>query len=167
MLLLLGVVVGVALIGGAVAAGVMLSMRGAAAGSREAPVPLATAAASTPTAVPPTWGWAHLNERGKKYVGYYYRDRMAGLSFHVLYEATTPSTADALRASGYRGSLTIRLPAHESMRIPEGAVDLAGMLRESFEAGGVNGCAVLMLTASERAALGLPEAPAWIEHYLR
>ena len=73
---------------------------------------------------------------------------------------------------GFRGSLTKRLGAHETMQIPEGlspesAGPLVAMLTSSFESRGAAGCAVLKLTRAERERLGLPDAPPWIEVSLR
>lgn len=167
----LALVVGLLVIGGIVVAVALLASRGASSGREGAPPVAAATPASAPAAtraVPPEWGWARLNDRGQKSLGYYYRDRMAGPSFHVVSEASEPApTADSLRDMRYRGSLTVRLGAHETMQIPEGAADLASVLRGRFDSGGASGCVVLKLTKAERDELGLPDAPPWIDAYLR
>jgi hypothetical protein len=163
LVVLLGIVLLVAL-GGIVNA---VIGRGASSAAREG-VPL-PAIVSPPAigAIPAEWGWAHLNERGQKSVGYYYRDRAAGPSFHVLFEAAgRKPTTDELRVKGYRGDVTKRLGAHETMQIPDGAEALATMLRGRFESGGASGCIVLRMTSAERRELGLPDQPPWIGPYV-
>jgi len=99
---------------------------------------------------------------------YYYRDRTAGPSFHVVSDAVdAPPTPESLRDKRYRGSVTKRLGAHETMQIPEGAPGVATMLRFRFDSRGASGCVVLKLTKAERDELGLPDAPPWIDVYLR
>jgi hypothetical protein len=175
-MIFLALLLGVAVIGGVVVGAAVLSSRGT--GSREGPSPNAplgpppTTDRAASLEVPADFGWARLNEGGEKSVGYYYRDRVAGRSFHVLFMEPTPLDAAQLREKGYRGNLTKRLGAHETMQIPEGlpaesAASLTQMMRSSFEAGGASGTAVLKLTRAERSALGLPDHPPWIEIYLR
>lgn len=165
--MLLGLLVGIVLFGGLIAVVAKLSM-GAASGAREGAVaPVVNP--SAPLNVPPTWYWAWLHERdlGRKSFGYYYRDPQAGASFHIV-AARTQLEPEALRACGYRGSTTVRLGAHESLNIPDGApADLASFLQEQFETGGASGTTVLRLRADELVALGLPSAPPWIGAYLR
>lgn len=171
-IVLVALVVGFVVIGGLVVGVAMLSSRGGSGPREGVPIPASPAAPAARTgpapAVPAEWGWARLNDRGEKSLGYYYRDRTAGPSFHVLSEAADPPpTPESLRDKRYRGSLTKRLAAHETMQIPESAADLATMLRGRFDSGGASGCVVLKLTKAERDALGLPDAPPWIDVYLR
>lgn len=130
------------------------------------------AAPSMPTGparpIPPQWHWAWLHERaiGRKSFGYYYRDPVGGPSFHIVHQGLAPD-ADALATQRYRGDTTVRLGAHETLTLPEGAADLVSFMREMFDQGGASGTAVLRLTDEERRALRLPEAPPWIGVYLR
>jgi hypothetical protein len=123
-MIFLALLLGVAVIGGVVVGAAVLSSRGT--GSREGPSPNAplgpppTTDRAASLEVPADFGWARLNEGGEKSVGYYYRDRVAGRSFHVLFMEPTPLDAAQLREKGYRGNLTKRLGAHETMQIPEG-----------------------------------------------
>ncbi|MFN7699028.1 MAG: hypothetical protein ACK6CU_23300 [Deltaproteobacteria bacterium] len=165
-------VAGIALIAfGVTVAASVLSSR-ATGGSREGTAPHTAPPPAqprlAPLAIPADFGWARLNDHGEKSVGYYYRDRTAGPSFHVLFVEDAPLTADELRAMRYRGTLTKRLGAHETMQIPEGLPpDGEVFLREMFAEGGATGTAVLALTPAERNALQLPEHPWWIEGHLR
>ncbi len=170
MILLVGLVIGVGAMGAVIALAVMLSQRGSGAreGSPLIPATPATQASAAPGAIPAAWGWARLNQQGRKSVGYYYRDRTAGPSFHILFdEDAEPPTPEQLREMRYRGSVTTRLGAHESMQIPEGVPNLVAMMQRTFDSGGTSGTVVLKLMKSERDGLGLPDAPEWISAYLR
>jgi hypothetical protein len=122
--------------------------------------------------VPQEWGWYRLHARSAKLkaLGYYYRDRMAGPSFNMLFDLATPASADEVcrqaAAARYRGSSTFRLPGHETLNVEGLPEDFASMLRAKYEQCDGPGAVLLRLTRAERAEYGLPDSPPWIGSYL-
>jgi hypothetical protein len=130
----------------------------------------ARARSATPAIqTPQGWFWGKLNHRalGKQALGYRYVDPTRGASFHVVGELDALPSAEALRRAGYRGSETVRLGGHVTMYPQTGAsAEDASFLQRQFAEGGPVGVVVLALSADERRALGLPDAPPWISSYL-
>ena len=123
---------------------------------------------------PSSWYWGRLHDvqpPAQKAIGYYYIDKSAGRSFHVVVDVTSgENAADIKRTAAernYRGEMTIRLGAHEEVFIDSLSPDDAAYLREEFDSpDGPTKQRVMRLTEAERTAYGLPTAPDWVRYYL-
>jgi 4-amino-4-deoxy-L-arabinose transferase-like glycosyltransferase len=127
-------------------------------------------------AVPDDWGWAkvHLESRGVKALGYYYRDASTGWSFRVVVDLKAADedglVREVARKNDYGGDTTLRLAKHETLHVEGEPADVVANHRAMFAKGESPGgpdCAlVLLLSEKERSALNLPEQPAWLDAYL-
>ncbi|WP_394824994.1 hypothetical protein [Pendulispora albinea] len=127
---------------------------------------------NTQPPIPKDWGWAKMRYRDGKALGYYYRDAAAGPSFKILLDLAPARSVseirDELASLGYRGSVTYRCGAHETMNVEGLPSDVVAFLLDKFEHGTGRGDAIVMkLTRAECEAYGLPDRPPWIGHYLR
>jgi len=137
--------------------------------------PASAAPPTLPRDLPQEWGWYRMHDRNgrRTALGYYYRDRHAGPSFHILAELASPlawppeAFRDEASAAGYRGDTTFRLGAHETINIEPIPAEFATLMRTRYErCEGPATAMLLKLTAADRAQYGLPDAPPWIAHYL-
>jgi hypothetical protein len=123
---------------------------------------------AAPVAPPPGWFWGKIHDRasGTKALGYRYTDPVGGTSFHIVADLAAIPPAHVLHEAGYRGQGTFRLGAHETMYIEGLPADVVAFQHAAFDEGGAAGTVIMALTTAEKQALGLPEAPPWIGHYL-
>jgi hypothetical protein len=123
---------------------------------------------------PSTWYWGRLHDLhgpASKAIGYYYRDKTGGPSFHVVVDVTNGEDAAEIKraaaACNYRGEVTMRLGAHEEIFADNVPPSDADFLRKEFDdPSGPVKTRVMRLTAEERSAFGLPDAPDWAQFYL-
>lgn len=132
------------------------------------PPHVATSWPPVAVAPPPGWFWGKLHVRasGTQALGYRYTDPTGGASFHVVADLASLPPAHVLAERGYRGDTTFRLGGHETLYVEGLPADVVGFQQAEFEKGGAAGTVVMALTTAEKQALGLPDAPPWIGHYL-